>query len=502
VRAQIREALRRSEILAPAAAARLAVQALGAGLEEEAIPFLSAHLHRYPDDPSLWQLLGLAHRGLEDLAPALTALGRAAALAPRNALIVHGHARATLEAGLPAAALFDQAQALAPSDHAVRRGHAAACFAQGDVDGACAVLEAGIARAPGWVEGHQALARLRWQAGDHDHYVGRFARALKDRQDDLALWNGYFDLLLEGRDYDGLARAIASARAALGDRADFAIADTILAAESGRTATAERLLASLSPQYPERLALFHVRHELRAQRIDAAARVAEGYHATLGGADLWPYLAVAWRILGDARWEWLESDPRLIGVYDLAEEIESLPALAARLRTLHTATRQPLEQSLRGGTQTDGVLFARIDPEITALRSVIRRAVQRHAEQLPPFDPRHPTLAGARAPIRFAGSWSVRLTSQGFHANHVHPRGWLSSAFYVALPESLGEADHAGWLSFGEVSELGLDVKPFRLVEPKAGRLALFPSTMWHGTRPFRDGERLTVAFDVAPPQD
>lgn len=44
--------------------------------------------------------------------------------------------------------------------------------------------------------------------------------------------------------------------------------------------------------------------------------------------------------------------------------------------------------------------------------------------------------------------------------------------------------------------ELGL--KPAQLVEPKVGRLVLFPSTMWHGTVPFADAERMTVAFDVA----
>jgi hypothetical protein len=38
------------------------------------------------------------------------------------------------------------------------------------------------------------------------------------------------------------------------------------------------------------------------------------------------------------------------------------------------------------------------------------------------------------------------------------------------------------------------------MVEPKPGRLALFPSTMWHGTRKFPAGERMTVAFDVAMP--
>jgi hypothetical protein len=37
------------------------------------------------------------------------------------------------------------------------------------------------------------------------------------------------------------------------------------------------------------------------------------------------------------------------------------------------------------------------------------------------------------------------------------------------------------------------------MVEPKPGRLVLFPSYMWHATRPFRAGERITVAFDIAP---
>jgi tetratricopeptide (TPR) repeat protein len=37
------------------------------------------------------------------------------------------------------------------------------------------------------------------------------------------------------------------------------------------------------------------------------------------------------------------------------------------------------------------------------------------------------------------------------------------------------------------------------IIEPKPGRLVLFPSIMWHGTRPFGAGERLT-GFDVRRP--
>jgi len=60
----------------------------------------------------------------------------------------------------------------------------------------------------------------------------------------------------------------------------------------------------------------------------------------------------------------------------------------------------------------------------------------------------------------------------------------------------------SGWLTLGEPDALlGIDLPPWRKIEPKIGHLALFPSAMWHGTVPFADGERLTVAFDVAPPR-
>jgi hypothetical protein len=38
-------------------------------------------------------------------------------------------------------------------------------------------------------------------------------------------------------------------------------------------------------------------------------------------------------------------------------------------------------------------------------------------------------------------------------------------------------------------------------VEPRPGRLVLFPSTLWHSTEPFAAGERLVVSFDVSLPR-
>jgi hypothetical protein len=137
------------------------------------------------------------------------------------------------------------------------------------------------------------------------------------------------------------------------------------------------------------------------------------------------------------------------------------------------------------------------------LRQAIVGAVESYVMQLPEADPRHPLLSQRRdRRVRFSGSWSVRLRGGGRHANHVHPQGWISSALYISLPpRASSEPEDAGWFMLGAPpDDLGLDLPPWRKIEPKAANLALFPSWMWHGTLPFAEGERLTVAFDVRPP--
>ena len=104
--------------------------------------------------------------------------------------------------------------------------------------------------------------------------------------------------------------------------------------------------------------------------------------------------------------------------------------------------------------------------------------------------------------LRFAGAWSVRLQDQGFHTNHIHPEGWISSALYVALPDEVRDpSDNSGYIQFGSpLEDLGIDLPPRRTVAPEVGTLVLFPSYMWHGTIPFQSEQpRMTIAFDLIP---
>jgi hypothetical protein len=94
------------------------------------------------------------------------------------------------------------------------------------------------------------------------------------------------------------------------------------------------------------------------------------------------------------------------------------------------------------------------------------------------------------------------LRNDGFHHNHVHPRGWISSACYVALPDGMYDPEsREGVLTFGEPGILTTPALPAEHeVRPEAGMLVLFPSYFWHGTVPISGTQtRLTVAFDAVP---
>ena len=108
-------------------------------------------------------------------------------------------------------------------------------------------------------------------------------------------------------------------------------------------------------------------------------------------------------------------------------------AFGRELESLHHASRHPLAQSLRGGSQTSRNLPAD-NPLVADFFAMIDAPIRDYIAQLRGAERTHPSIDARRRGYRVAGSWSVRLEPGGFHINHVHPQGWLSSAYYVALP--------------------------------------------------------------------
>jgi hypothetical protein len=241
-----------------------------------------------------------------------------------------------------------------------------------------------------------------------------------------------------------------------------------------------------------------MRHRIRCGDYAQAAALGEAARAREPwDVATWAMTGLLWRLLEDPRAQWLLGQEGLVAARELPLSRPQLDAIADRLRRLHTTRAHPPGQSLRGGTQTRGLLFEREEPEVALLKAAIERAVGEYWDALPPQDGAHPLLRHREARPRFAGSWSVRLTGGGFHIAHYHPNGVLSSACYLVVPQA--RAPMEGWLEIGGPPEgMNLVIEPVRRIEPRPGLMALFPSFFFHGTRPFAEGERLTVAFDIA----
>ena len=483
-----------------------AIAALRTHRAPDMLPDIDSALGRAPQDARLWHLKGLIHRKQDRRELAIPALRKAVELGPNDPLIAHGFARTLWEAGMPSVDAYARALRLKPGDPQLLTGLVSALLAENRMADAIGGLQRAVERQPQWADGHELLSSLRWIEGERETFTRSFDEALALHPTDLQLRRQQILTLLHAELYDQVLARIAEGRRVVGDNLLFDVNEAIALSETGDADRADALFEMLKDVPDGATQIRRIRHLLITGRPADAAVAIEPWLGSAEAFGFWPYAATIWRMTGDPRSEWLEGDERFVGVYDIADRLPPLDKLAETLRRLHTTKGQPLVQSVRGGTQTDGHLFQLIDPIIVALREAIRTTVAEHVAQLPAHDPAHPLLSSPREPIEFSGAWSVRLEAGGFHSNHVHPMGWISSALYIVLPPDLGdgegEDDRAGWLALGEprTSSFPLDLPPTRLVEPKPGRLALFPSWMWHGTRSFGAGERLTVAFDVAVP--
>ncbi len=448
---------------------------------------------------SYWSARGALEQDRGALARAADCFDAALRIDPAHPRALAGRARvARAEGDGAAATLYVRASAANPSDRGLLIEEAETRAADGD-ERALDKLAAAVAAEPSWLDGQDALARIRWELGDTGAYLIDIEAALASAPANAEVWNRYLRLIADGGDFARAADAAREAALACGEEAGFALSEAVYAGLAGDDDRADRLFAALPAEVPNR-APHEVRHWIRRGALDRAdALLADLRVGEPANIAMWALTEVVWRASGDPRADWLSGSPELIRTADVGLTAEELYTLAELLRGLHRLRARPLGQSLRGGTQTRHRLFDRRDPLIARLREALRDAVEAYRTQLPPQDPVHPLLRHRNSKLEFAGSWSVRLLSSGHHVSHVHPEGVLSSACYISLP-ALDASEREGWLELGvPPPDLRLKLAPLALAEPRPGRLALFPSYLFHGTRPFREGERLTVAFDVAP---
>jgi tetratricopeptide (TPR) repeat protein len=504
--------LRRAVRGSPRAALLLARQYLGAGQPAAALDIAAPWCNSGKADIELSGLHVAAYAALGRQKEAVAYYRRLVAQAPENPIAAYA-----LAVALNAADQTEEGERVARQTLLLGRGsaalyetHARSLITLERFDEAELALRQCLRLEPRRAEAHDHLAQLVWmRTGDIREATRELDQALASYAHDDALWATKASLLQGAGDARG-------ALACLTDRAARPQSHPNLLIRAG--------LAALELEPGTALAL--AERALRAQPGNPTARkllcgsylgVGEPRKALTECVSLLrespddQYLiamqTTSLRLLRDVRYELLcDYDKMLTSMYLEPpagySSLESfLAELTAQLGALHNPHGHPLlYQSLRQGTETTQDLSRSQNPLIKALFESFAALIARYRDYI--GQGQDPLRRRNRGGSRFNGGWSVRLHSGGYHASHVHPRGWISSACYIQLPDSMRAGRTAdGMLSFGApgmVTTPSLDAEV--CVRPEVGLLVLFPSYFWHGTLPFHSEQpRLTVAFDAVP---
>jgi tetratricopeptide (TPR) repeat protein len=379
---------------------------------------------------------------------------------------------------------------------------AAALIELNDIDGAKRSYDQLTAQFPTYLNGHSARARMYSEFGIEGDGFSSFQQVASQFPSEPSIWQFWLRSLLTFRKYDEALDVADRAESAIGPDPSIKFAKAVALCETAECALSEKMFDEIEPAFGSDIAFLNARSRLclKLQKPERAASFAGRATAISPDSQFaWAYLSLAWRLLADEREFWVHDYDKFIQQSPV--EIGDLGELADAIRALHISSNHPAEQSLRGGTQTMGSLFARSEPEIVRLKAALQDNVRDYIDRLPDLAD-HPLSSRRQKLFGFSGSWSVRLTKEGFHIAHIHDAGWISSAMHIVLPEGAAETDQdAGCLQLGAPpAELALGLTARKVVRPVAGHLVLFPSSMWHSTIPFHsESERLTVAFDVIP---
>src|ERR1700722_11067806 len=470
---------------------------LDAGQPAAALDIATSWCNSGKLDADLSALHVVAYAALGRQSEAVANYRHLAELAPDNPIATHALAVALNAANQPEEAERVVRQTLSRTrpTAALHHTHARSLITLERFEQAELALRECVRLEPRLAEAHNSLAQLIWmRTGNVSETTGVLDQALEKYEHDDALW-ATKAALLQGAGEARAAYACLAKRVARPQPNPMLLIRAGLAALEFAPATALALAEQAmrtQPNNPTARKLLCAACLGVGDGAKALAECATLLKATPDDQYLIAMQTTALRLLNDPRYEALCDYDNMM----LAQILETPPGwsdlasflaeLTSHLNALHNPHgHRLLYQSLRQGTETTQDLSRSEDRVIQALFRAFAAPIARYREHIGQGE--DPLRRRNRGASRYNGSWSVRLHSAGYHTSHVHPRGWISSACYIELPDSI-RTGHSGQgiLSFGApgmVTTPALDAE--LSIRPEVGKLVLFPSYFWHGTLPF-----------------
>ncbi|MDA0663682.1 MAG: tetratricopeptide repeat protein [Proteobacteria bacterium] len=507
----------------------------GEDLEGAVASFREA-VHIDPGNGEFHNNLGVARKEIGDLDGAVASYRQALTLMPglaaayNNIGVVH-HVRESHEA---AETSFRMAIKHDPDFADAHNNLGLVLAARGDFDGAIASARRALEIDPNSLGANTALRNALNANGDLDDAGASYRELLKWHPDNADFNNTLGDILAERHELDA---AISSYRKALAIDPDFAAAHTnlgdalrgkgefeqaissyqdALRLRPGDTNTHENLASVLVQleRYDEALRNFDLAdsRKARAEALmclyalerydDFDRRVRENLARDSVNLSVAATCGLVYGQIAREDPHPFCSEPlAFVNVGQIGGHVDDLDRYLAELgRELREVPGvwAPVSRTTRHGFQTHGNLFSKGKKSIATLQRIIESEIAAYRKR---FDNRDCLFMKRWPENSSITGWSVRLLKDGHQRPHIHPTGWVSGVIYVELVDSPGPDD--GAIVFGQNRDFFPVINPDSprlLHRPKRGEIVLFPSSLYHHTIPIRrDGERLTVSFDLLP---
>ncbi|WP_339144279.1 2OG-Fe(II) oxygenase family protein [Pseudoalteromonas galatheae] len=376
-------------------------------------------------------------------------------------------------------------------------------FAKGQFEQAQEAYQLALKRAPYNTTIHQSLNELYWQNGQQQRFAKSLLSALETANNKLPLIECLAELYWNTGQYEACKQCILQSNYADSSAVMLTLQGRLAATKSDFDIAFEYLDKANKIVAEQDRMCEQAKFAIQLGKFDNASALLEKVLHTNPNSQLaLAWLSVVYQATDEKKHREL-CNPEFILTTELqtpdgyTNREEFISELESCLLTLHQGKQAPSEQTLVNGSQVSGGLLNRDIEIITKTKVQLLHDIEQSLKQLNATS-EHPFLAHLNTQRQITGSWSVKLTEQGFHVSHIHPAGWISVVLYINTPEDDTEN---GVIEFGRPPLAPpYDFQPFRTVKPKRGQIVIFPSYFWHGTQPFTATEnsyRMTLPLDI-----